>query len=248
MAEERNTTSASAMSRERRDSQSSDTAATSGGEVRLRADARQNRDQLIQAARELVLEEGSNTPLEGIARRAGVGVGTLYRRFPDREALLRAVALDTLAQVTQEAELALTEEAEPFAALARYMQRVVALRVGAVMPALVGALPPHETAIFDARDAAVMPVQALIDAAQAAGTLRADVDFSDIGLLTARLSQPLPGPFPRAVADALAQRHLTILLDGLRSTPGTAATPLPGPALSLREIQGENIAPTPERD
>ena len=89
-------------------------------------------------------------------------------------------------------------------------------------------------------------LQALIDAARAEGTLRPDVDFGDIGLLIGRLSQPLPVPFPRAVADGLAHRHLALLLDGLRGDRDRPADPLPGPALTLGELRALLPAPDPD--
>lgn len=213
------------------------TNAEAGGGSRLRADARKNRALILGAAREVFVELGPDAPLEEVARRAGVGIGTLYRRFPDRRALQRAVALDVLARVTNEANLALAEEPDPFRALARYMHRAVDLRVGVVMPALVRQLSLEDAALIAARDGAAVPAQALIDAAHADGTLRLDVRFGDIGLLIARLCQPLAGPIPRAVADGLAHRHLDIVLDGLRIDRARPADPLSGPALTLEDLQ-----------
>lgn len=214
--------------------------ATSVDGPRLRADARRNREQLLLAARDVFVERGSDAPLEEVAQRAGVGIGTLYRRFPDRLALQRAVALDVLARITQEARASLIEEPDAFSALARYMHRALDLRVGAVMPALVGSLALDDEALLRARDAAAEPVRAMIAAARSDGTLRPDVDFGDIGLLIARLCQPLPVPFPHPVADELAHRHLSLLLDGLRAA-GAATAPLPGPALTLGDLQ--SLAP-----
>src|SRR5271165_109692 len=99
---------------------------------RLRADASRNREHILKAARDIFVYDGPQAPLEEIARQAGVGIGTLYRRFPDRHALQRAVALDVLASIAYEAHLALVEEPDAFAALARYMHRALDLRVGAV--------------------------------------------------------------------------------------------------------------------
>jgi AcrR family transcriptional regulator len=227
-------------------------AAQSSSTPRLRADARRNRDQLLQAARDVFVEHGPSAPLEEVARRAGVGIATLYRRFPDRQALQRAVALDVLARVAQEADHALAEEPDAFRALARYMHRALHLRVGAVMPVLMSELSLTDEALLRARDVAAVPVQAMIAAAQAAGTLRPDVDFGDIGLLIARLCQPLPAPFPRTVADALAHRHLALLLDGLRGAPDRPAATLSGPALTLGDLQAlapaENGPPPPAHD
>src|SRR5215212_5985019 len=131
-----------------------DGAALPDGSPRLRADARRNRDQLLQAARDVFVEHGPGAPLEEVARRAGVGIGTLYRRFPDRQALQRAVALDTLGRVTQEAHQALAEEPDSFRALARYMHRAVDLRVGAIMPRLMAQLSLEDGRLLQARDEA----------------------------------------------------------------------------------------------
>jgi AcrR family transcriptional regulator len=200
----------------------------------LRADARRNRDQLLVAARDVFVEHGPNAPLDEIARRAGVGIATLYRRFPDRASLQRAVAIDVLRRIGHEAARALEEETDPFAALARYMHAALDARVAAVMPALGPAVPVEEAEFLAARDAAVEPVQRIIAAAQAAGTLRPDASFGDIGLMLIRLSRPLPNAFPSEMERALAHRHLDLVIDGLRAHD---ALPLSGPALSLEELR-----------
>src|SRR5205814_1799803 len=81
-----------------------------GTRGRLRADARRNREQILLTARDVFVELGPEAPFDAIARRAGVGIATLYRRFPDRQALLRAVVLDVLGHVAREARAALVEE------------------------------------------------------------------------------------------------------------------------------------------
>src|ERR1700754_3683879 len=88
---------------------------------RSRADALRNREQILRAAADLIVEQGPTTPMETIARRAKVGIATLYRHFPDRSVLLRQVAVDTLRQSSDEARSALAEEADAFTALARFM-------------------------------------------------------------------------------------------------------------------------------
>lgn len=201
----------------------------------LRADARRNRDRILAAARDLFVEQGPDAPLDEIARRAGVGIATLYRRFPDRQALARGVALDVWQEVAREAELALAKEPDAFQALARYLHRALELRVGAVMPLVASNLPLDDEARL-ARDRSAAAIQAIIDAALAEGALRSDVTFGDIGLLLIRLSRPLPGPFPRALDDTLAHRHLELLLDGLRADAGRTET-LPGPAMTLADLQ-----------
>ncbi len=212
--------------------------ASAGGEVpRMRADARRNREQILLAAREVFADHGPGAPLEEVSRRAGVGIGTLYRRFPDRASLLRALALDVLGRAAQEARLALAEEPTAFQALARYMHRALDLRIGVVMPALVNQIPIEDAEMLRARDEASTPVQKMIDGAQADGTLRPDVVFGDIGMLIIRLARPLPGPFPRTLDDRLAHRHLDLLLDGLRAARDRPAAPLPEPALTLANLR-----------
>src|SRR5438874_6267520 len=179
--------------------------------VPLRADARRNRAQVLAAARDVFVEQGADAPLDDVARRAGVGIATLYRRFADRKALMRAVALDVLERVGGEARLALAEEPDALSALVRYMHRALDFRVAAVMPALLGRLSfVADEDIRRARDCAVAPVREMMERAQREGSLRADVTFGDIGLMLVRLSRPLPGAFPRALDDELAHRHVEL--------------------------------------
>ena len=107
----------------------------------LRADARDNRRKLIQAARDVLIDRGPAAPLEEIARRAGTGIATLYRHFPDRQALIRDVILDALHATNDEARQAAAEEPDPFRALARYMHRAIDVRTAAVIPALLAEAP-----------------------------------------------------------------------------------------------------------
>jgi AcrR family transcriptional regulator len=225
----------------------------------LRADARRNREQLLGAARDVFVERGPDAPLDEVARRAGVGIATLYRRFPDREALLRAVALDVLERAGHEARSAEAEEADAFRALGRYMHRALDLRISAVMPALLGHVSFEDETIRRAREQATAPVLRLVDAAHTEGTLRPDVAFGDVATILVRLSRPLPGPFPPDVDLGLAHRHVDLFLEGmrrpaprgeprkrrLRGEPGPAGTPeapearppLPGPTLGLADLR-----------
>ena len=98
------------------------------GERTLRADAQRNRDRLLEVAAR-AFAAGGDATLEAIAREAGVGIGTLYRRFPERDALMRAVVLAALGQSRHAAEAALNEEKRAFNALVRYLHAVVDTRV-----------------------------------------------------------------------------------------------------------------------
>jgi AcrR family transcriptional regulator len=202
----------------------------------MRVDARRNRERLLEAARDVVVEQGVDAPLEDIARRAGVGIATLYRRFPDRTALLRAVAVHVLEAIGAEARAALAEETDPFAALSRYLRRSLELRIAAVMPVLDGRLDlGADEEIRRARDGVTPHYVQLVAAAHASGQLRADVGAGDIGLLLIRLARPLPGSFPRDLDAAAASRQLDLMLDGLRTPPPTSPQPpLTLPALLRR--------------
>lgn len=201
---------------------------------RLRADARRNRDRLLTAARDAFIDRGPTASLEQIARTAGVAIGTLYRHFPDRAALMRAVVVDVRGRTAEAAAAALAEEPDAFAALARYLHRALEIRAGAVMPLLADVAPMHDEEIERLGQAVIATVQAMISTAQADGTLRGDVTQADIGMLLVRLSRPLPGGLPRDLDDRLAHRHLELVIQGLRATG--QQPPLAGPQLTLTDL------------
>ena len=202
----------------------------------MRADARRNRERLLAAARDVLVDQGPDAPLDAISTAAAVGIATLYRRFPDRRALVRAVVLDVLGLAAEEARLALAEEPDAFLALARYLHRALDLRVSAVMPALLDHIPLDDEEFASIRTRSWELFHELVERAHAAGTLRSDATFADIGLLLVRLARPLPGPIPRDLDNRLAHRHLELLLDGLRSDRAEPAVPLPEPALTLADL------------
>ena len=203
---------------------------------RLRADARRNQEGLLAAARDVIVERGPGAPLEDIARRAGVGIGTLYRRFPDRRALLKAVVLDALTRTTEAAGRALEGEADGFAALTAYLRAALDLRVSAVIPLVLETLDLEDETLRPARAASSAAVQRIVEAAHADGTLRPEVTVADIGLLLVRLARPLPGPIDPELNHRLAHRHLDLLIEGLRP-PGSAHGPIGGPAISFEELR-----------
>lgn len=201
----------------------------------MRIDARRNRERLLNAARDVFVEQGVDVPLENIAERAGVGIATLYRHFPDRVALTRAVALFVLVQVTAEARAALAEEDDSFQALARYLHRSLDLRIAAVMPVLVGQFDiEHDGELRQARDELAALFDQMVAAAWRSGQLRTDLGLGDIGLMVIRLARPLPGALPRKLDDAAAHRQLDIMLDGLHAGHSQGATP----GLSLDDVRG----------
>jgi AcrR family transcriptional regulator len=184
----------------------------------MRADARRNLEQILLAARDMVAERGPDVPLDDIARRAGVGSATLCRRFPDRDALLRAVALDALTRTAAAAKAAAEEEREPFEALARYLRAALELRVSAVLPALLDAVDPaNDPLLAPVREESARTIRRMISDAHAAGTLPEGVTFMDITTMLVRIARPLPGLLPDEANHALARRHLELFIHGLRA-------------------------------
>ncbi len=204
-----------------------------------RADGRRNREALLSRAAELIAEQGPGVPLDEIARAAGVGNATLYRHFPDRNSLLHAIAKQVIGLTAEAAERALTEETDSYQALACYLREAVQMRVAWVMPAIAAALDRDDAELAGLRARSVAAIAKLIVNAQRDGVIRPDVTFGDISLLLIRLARPLPPGQDRAVQDSVAQRHLTILLAGLR--PG--AEPLPGPGLTLGDLRAPGPVP-----
>jgi AcrR family transcriptional regulator len=200
----------------------------------LRSDARRNHGQILVAARDVFVERGPAAPLEEIARRAGVGIGTLYRRFSDRRTLMAAVVVDALRRTAAAADEADRAAPDGAAALASYLHAAVDLRVAAVIPALLGEVR-HLGDQEHARDRARESVERLVTRARADGSLRPDVTAADIGMLLVRLCQPLPGGLEPAAVVRLAHRHVDVVLSGLLTAGG--GRPLGGPALSISELR-----------
>ena len=200
----------------------------------MRADARRNHELLLDAARDVFVERGPDAPLEEVARRAGVGIATLYRRFADRQTLMHAVVLAALTATADAGARARQEHADPVDALAAYMHAVIDLRTSAVISTLLGSLDLDEPELAAARERSGHLAEELLADAHRADSLRAGVTFADLGLMLVRLSRPLPGPIPDATQRELAHRHADIYLAGLRAEPGELT--LTGPALERADL------------
>ncbi len=175
----------------------------------LRADARRNRDALLQAAAELFALEGPDVSLEAIARRAGVGIGTLYRRFPTRDALVEAVYRSEVAQL-HDAAGELLHALPPDEALAAWMDRLIAyvMTNRGMASALRCAAAAKEELAAHSRAGLLDAIGTLLAAGAAAGTLRADVSADDV-------LRALAAVWP--LEDAAQARTLAgLLVDGLR--------------------------------
>jgi len=202
----------------------------------LRADARRNEQQLLIAARDLFIERGAQVPLEDVAAAAGVGIGTLYRRFGDRRGLARAVALAALEQTHAAAQFALASQEDPFAALAAYMHAVLDLRTSAVMPELLDQLAEDDPQRLRISAAINELVDEMITDSHREELIRAEFTQADVGLLLVRLSRPLVG-LPAALQLPYAHRHLDLVLAGMHE----ARSPLSGPRLTLQELHDSRI-------
>jgi AcrR family transcriptional regulator len=200
---------------------------------RTRADAVRNREQILRATVDLLVEDGPTVALETIARRARVGIATLYRHFPDRTVLLRQVAVDMLRQSTTVANTALAEEPDAFQALARFMHAAIDLRMGVVMPMLAERIAADEE-LFAVRDESKRALEAIVKAAHSEQSLRPDVGPGDISLLVIRVARPLPVPITPEDNSRLSHRHTELILDGLLSL--VAVDSLPDWPMQLGEL------------
>ncbi|MFF0476763.1 TetR/AcrR family transcriptional regulator [Streptomyces sp. NPDC004284] len=200
---------------------------------RPRADALRNRERIVTAAREMFVEFGAQVPYDEIARRAGVGNATLYRNFPERADLVHEVVLSLMARVTEVAERAAEEEGDTFAALCRFTHGAADERVGALCPMLDGAFDRDHPDLIAERDRLEGVVQGLVERAQKAGRLRADVGVGDLMVAISQLTRPLPGSGCGAF-DQFVHRHLQLFLDGLEAP---ARSELPGKAATLEDLR-----------
>jgi AcrR family transcriptional regulator len=177
----------------------------------LRADARRNRERILEAARVECAEHGAAVQIDDVARRAGVGVGTVYRHFPTKDALIEALVAEKIRVTTANLREALEIEDpwEAFAAGVRRNAEVMAADA-ALRDALVRLGPAARAS--DADYAQVHEFAGrLVTRAQEAGVLRDDVTTDDVGALIGGLCASMGHP------ELDWRRHLEVLLDGLRA-------------------------------
>ena len=182
----------------------------------VRADAQRNLESLLQAALTVFEESGTDAPVRTIAERAGVGVGTLYRHFPERSELIKAVVRQEV-DACAEAASVITSENEPGEALALWLQRLVDLikTKRGLAAALHSGNPTYQSLpnYFLAR--LTPALKNLLDAARSAGAIRTDVEAGELLLAAARLATPA------SEGDvAQARRMVALLVDGLRYGSG----------------------------
>jgi AcrR family transcriptional regulator len=178
-----------------------------------RADARRNYEKVLAAAREAFAEGGEATSLEEIARRAGVGIGTLYRHFPNRQALLEALYVNEVEEVCRSAEE--LDTGDPWEALNDWFERLMAYLATkrALAHELLNYLDQDAPLFQECRTSLFAAGEPLLKRAQDAGVVRPDVDFSDVMHMVIGIAK---GP---ASDPAHVQHIQRIALDGLRYRP-----------------------------
>jgi AcrR family transcriptional regulator len=181
----------------------------------LRADARRNRERVLAAAREVFAEYGLDAQMDDVARAAGVGVGTVYRHFPTKEAVVEAVArggYDDLCAIAHEA----LDEEDAWEAFSGFMWRGARLHRDDRAQCEIHSTRPDvvQRVAGDKRELLGM-VAELIERGQKADVLRADLSSSDMPMLWCALGAAQQ----RSPDDAGWERYLTLMLDGLRAKP-----------------------------
>jgi AcrR family transcriptional regulator len=181
----------------------------------LRADARRNRERILDAAREVFAESGLDAQIDDVARRAGVGVGTVYRHFPTKEELLGELVRQKFRIFTANAEAALEDDREPFEVFADLLRdnAEVCVRDAAIQRVLSGFgnhVAMHAGAELEQLN---RPTSELIDRAQRAGSMRPDVTVHDIPMLMCGVSATMAHDGP----EFDWRRHLEFVIDVLRA-------------------------------
>jgi AcrR family transcriptional regulator len=178
-----------------------------------RADARRNYEKVLAAAREAFAEGGESTALEEIARRAGVGIGTLYRHFPNRQALLEALYVDEVEEVCRTA--AELDGEDPWEALSGWFERFIGyLATKQALAAELLNYVDRDAQLFQTSRAALFSAgEPLLTRAQEAGVVRPDVDIAEVIQMVIGIGK-IPASDPRQT-----QHILRVALDGLRYRP-----------------------------
>lgn len=199
----------------------------------LRKDAERNLRRILDAAVEVFAARGLGATMDDVAHHAGVGVGTVYRRFANKEELIDALFEERIAALAQLARDGLAHE-DPWQGLVSFMERaLVAQSEDRGLKELLFDTGHGQQRVSHAREQMAPVVGELFERARAAGCLRDDVEGPDMPLLQLMLGAVVD--FSREVSPDLWRRYLTVVLDGLRARRDHA-TPLPVPALDEPQL------------
>jgi len=197
----------------------------------LRRDAARNRAKLVAAGREVFAEQGPDASLEEVARRAGVGIGTLYRHFPSRETLAEEIFAEHIDQVVAAAEAAAAAE-DAWAGLVAFLERVLDLQARNLPLRSLFLRHGGGDRAAERRRIALPLLEQVVERGREQGAVRDDLTVGDLMLALwsfAPLHEATAG-----VAPNVWRRHLRILLDGMRPA---AATPQEVPPLAGRRLE-----------
>ncbi|ALO91466.1 Putative transcriptional regulator [Streptomyces hygroscopicus subsp. limoneus] len=207
-----------------------------------RREADRNDARLFRAAREVFAERGWDAPVSEIARRAGIGMGSLYRRYPSKELLAQRMRIAGMEQLVTQTRTALAEEPDPWTALVRFFRDALADQgAGGPLLPLVGGRLPATDEVRAAADRLRAALDDLVDGAHREGVLRPDFTSADIPLLLEHLTPRIPVTSERATA--LHLRYLDLVLTGLRTPDTGRPTALNGPATRWAELREPWNAP-----
>lgn len=181
----------------------------------LRADARRNRERILQSARAAFAESGADAQIDDVARHAGVGVGTVYRHFPTKQALLTELVRQTFRLFTERAREALEAGGEPFALIEGLLRRIAETAAGDAGVQYALASSDAQAARSEAQaeqDELIAVIAELIERARRAGTIRPGIEATDIAMLICGVVSAMG---PRPGFDW--RRHLDLVIDTLRA-------------------------------
>jgi AcrR family transcriptional regulator len=187
----------------------------------LRRDAERNRQRILDAAQELFTERGLGVTLNDIAHHAEVGVGTVYRRFPDKQQLIDALFDERIGEIVTLAEEGLADP-DPWEGLAGFLERgLEAQACNRGLKELLHNTPEGSALVESARDRLLPLLGELVERARDAGALRADVEPQDLPLVQMMIGEVIDRT--RDVDPDLWRRYLELVLRGLRADPDLTA-------------------------
>lgn len=191
----------------------------------LRRDAARNRQRILRAATEVFTERGLDATLDDVARRAGVGVGTVYRRFPGKEALVEALFTGRIDELVTAARRA-CDSPDPWSGLVSYLEYAAAAMAGDTGLRQLMMFATYGTdRVAYAREQMRPVIGSLVARAQEAGDLREDFSPADVPLIAFMLASV--AEYAGAIAPALWRRYLALVIDSLRpAREGTTALPV----------------------
>ena len=195
-----------------------------------RAEAARNDERIIAAARAVFVENPAS-PISEVARRAGVGISAVYRRFDGKEDLLRRLCSDGLDAFIEAAEAGLDDDRDAWTVYSAFLRRLVDADMHSLTLRLAGTFPSTEELYLKASRGHELHVE-LFERTRAAGAIRRDLIVDDIPMLLEQIAAVRLGGDQRT--RALRHRYLTLILDGLR--PGST-TPLPAPGPTGEELR-----------